>query len=37
MVEAEDDDVIIDNVKRMSNLSGITDSRNVFQMSPVFA
>src|SRR6516225_4099260 len=36
MVEAEDDDVIVDDVKRMPNLSGITDSRNVFQMSAVF-
>ena len=37
MVKAEDDDVIVDDVKRMPNLSRITDSRNVFQMSPVFA
>ena len=36
MVEAEDDDVVVDNVKRMPNLSGITDSCNVFQMSAVF-
>ena len=36
MVEAEDNDVIVDNVKRMPNLSGITDSCNVFQMSAVF-
>jgi hypothetical protein len=37
MVEAEDDDVIVDDVKRMPNLSRITDTRNVFEMSAVFA
>ena len=36
MIEAENDDVIVDDVKRMPNLSGITDSCNVFEMSAVF-
>ena len=36
MIEAKNDDVIVDNVKRMPNLSGITDTCNVFQMSAVF-
>ena len=37
MVEAEDDKVIVDDVERMPNLSGISDSRNVLEMRPVFA
>ena len=37
MVEAEDDKVIVDDVKRMPDLSGISDSRNVLQLRPVFA
>ena len=37
MVKAEDDDVIVDDVKRMPNLSGISDSGNVFQISAMFA
>jgi hypothetical protein len=37
MVEAEDDKVVVDDVKRMANLPGISDSRNVLQMRPVFA
>src|SRR5712692_2998554 len=37
MVQAEDDNVVIDDVKRMAKFSRVPDSGHVFQVNPMLA
>lgn len=37
MVETKNDDIVVDDVKGMAELAGISDAGHMFQVSPVLA